>query len=302
MGEVLEHLGAGVAWEDGGVVVDATHLSSVEAPYELVRRMRASIVVLGPLLARHRRGARGDAGRRQHRLATDRPPSRRAASGWAPGSTRSTGSSSRRADGLTAASITLDYPSVGATENLMMAAVTAEGVSVIDNAAREPEIADLARVPRRRWGRGSTAPGPPRSRSKGVEALRAGRAHGDLRPDRGRNVGRGRGRHPRRHRARRRAARPPGALAGEARRGRRRDPQDRRWAARPAAGAGPGCRLRDAAVPGDRDGLPADPAGDARDGERDEHRDRERLRGAIHCTSTSCGGWAPTSAPRDTTR
>ena len=48
------------------------------------------------------------------------------------------------ADGLTAAQITLDYPSVGATENLLMAAVIADGVSVIDNAAREPEIADLA--------------------------------------------------------------------------------------------------------------------------------------------------------------
>jgi UDP-N-acetylglucosamine 1-carboxyvinyltransferase len=49
------------------------------------------------------------------------------------------------ADGLTGASITLDYPSVGATENLMMAAVAADGTTVIDNAAREPEIADLAR-------------------------------------------------------------------------------------------------------------------------------------------------------------
>jgi UDP-N-acetylglucosamine 1-carboxyvinyltransferase len=132
-----------VAWEDGGTVVDATHLSSVEAPYELVRRMRASIAVLGPLLARtgearvampggdnigsrpidlhldglRRMGARIDA---EHGFLV------------------------ARADGLTAASITLDYPSVGATENLMMAAVTAEGISVIDNAAREPEIADLA--------------------------------------------------------------------------------------------------------------------------------------------------------------
>jgi UDP-N-acetylglucosamine 1-carboxyvinyltransferase len=143
MGEVLEHLGAGVVWEDGEVVVDATRLSAVEAPYELVRRMRASIAVLGPLLARtgearvampggdnigsrpidlhldglRRMGARIDA---EHGFLV------------------------AKADGLTAASITLDYPSVGATENLLMAAVTADGVSVIDNAAREPEIADLA--------------------------------------------------------------------------------------------------------------------------------------------------------------
>ena len=143
MGDVLEHLGVGVAWTDDGVVVDATHLSSVEAPYELVRRMRASIVVLGPLLARvgearvampggdnigsrpidlhldglRRMGAEIDA---EHGFLV------------------------ARADGLTGASITLDYPSVGATENLLMAAVTADGITVIDNAAREPEIADLA--------------------------------------------------------------------------------------------------------------------------------------------------------------
>ncbi|HET9671970.1 MAG TPA: UDP-N-acetylglucosamine 1-carboxyvinyltransferase [Actinomycetota bacterium] len=144
MGEVLEHLGADVAWEGDVVTVDATTLSSVEAPYELVRQMRASIVVLGPLLARtgearvampggdnigsrpidlhldglRRMGARIDA---EHGFLV------------------------AHADGLTGASITLDYPSVGATENLMMAAIAADGVSVIDNAAREPEIADLAR-------------------------------------------------------------------------------------------------------------------------------------------------------------
>jgi len=143
MTEVLEHLGAVVSWEDGAVAVDATRLSSVDAPYELVRRMRASIAVLGPLLARtgeasvampggdnigsrpidlhleglRRMGARIDA---EHGFLV------------------------ARTDGLTGASITLDYPSVGATENLMMAAVTADGVTVIDNAAREPEITDLA--------------------------------------------------------------------------------------------------------------------------------------------------------------
>jgi UDP-N-acetylglucosamine 1-carboxyvinyltransferase len=143
MTEVLEHLGAVVSWDEGAVVVDATHLSSVDAPYELVRRMRASIAVLGPLLARtgeasvampggdnigsrpidlhleglRRMGARIDA---EHGFLV------------------------ARTDGLSGASITLDYPSVGATENLMMAAVTADGVTVIDNAAREPEITDLA--------------------------------------------------------------------------------------------------------------------------------------------------------------
>jgi UDP-N-acetylglucosamine 1-carboxyvinyltransferase len=143
MTEVLEHLGAVVSWEDGGVVVDATHLSSVDAPYELVRRMRASIAVLGPLLARIGEASvampGGDnIGSRPIDLHLE--------------GLRRMGASIdaehgflvARTDGLTGASITLDYPSVGATENLMMAAVTADGVAVIDNAAREPEITDLA--------------------------------------------------------------------------------------------------------------------------------------------------------------
>jgi UDP-N-acetylglucosamine 1-carboxyvinyltransferase len=144
MGEVLEHLGAGVEWGTGGVSVDATHLSSVEAPYELVRRMRASIVVLGPLLART-----GEA-----RVAMpggdnigSRPIDLHLEGLRRMGATIESehGFLVATADGLTGASITLDYPSVGATENLMMAAVGADGTTVIDNAAREPEIADLAR-------------------------------------------------------------------------------------------------------------------------------------------------------------
>jgi UDP-N-acetylglucosamine 1-carboxyvinyltransferase len=141
---VLEHLGAGVEWGNGGVSVDATHLSSVEAPYELVRRMRASIVVLGPLLART-----GEA-----RVAMpggdnigSRPIDLHLEGLRRMGATIESehGFLVATADGLTGASITLDYPSVGATENLMMAAVGADGTTVIDNAAREPEIADLAR-------------------------------------------------------------------------------------------------------------------------------------------------------------
>ena len=170
MGEVLEHLGAGVAWERDGVMVDATHLSSVEAPYELVRRMRASIAVLGPLLARtgearvampggdnigsrpidlhldglRRMGAEIDA---EHGFLV------------------------ARTTGLTGASITLDYPSVGATENLMMAAVAAAGRSVIDNAAREPEIMDLAAF-LAVMGAGIRGAGSATIEVEGVDALR----------------------------------------------------------------------------------------------------------------------------------
>ncbi len=143
MGEVLEHLGAGVAWDGGTVTIDATTLTSVEAPYELVRRMRASTAVLGSLLAR--------AG--QARVAMpggdeigSRPIDLHVAGlarmGAEIGSEH--GFLVARTDGLRGAAITLDYPSVGATENLMMAAVRAKGTTVIDNAAREPEIADIA--------------------------------------------------------------------------------------------------------------------------------------------------------------
>ena len=52
MAEVLEHLGAGVAWDDSTITIDTTDARGIETPYELVRKMRASIVVLGPLLAR----------------------------------------------------------------------------------------------------------------------------------------------------------------------------------------------------------------------------------------------------------
>ena len=144
MGRVLEHLGVSVTWDGDAVAIDATSITSVEAPYELVRQMRASIVVLGPLLARcgrakvslpggdeigtrpvdlHLQGLRrmGADIRLEHGFIHAEAP-----------------------NGLRGALITLDYPSVGATENLMMAAVAARGTSVIDNAAREPEIADVA--------------------------------------------------------------------------------------------------------------------------------------------------------------
>jgi UDP-N-acetylglucosamine 1-carboxyvinyltransferase len=144
MGQVLEHLGAGVAWKQGEVILDTSTLTSVEAPYELVRQMRASIVVLGPLLARagHARVAMpgGDnIGSRPIDLHINglikMGAEIRSEHGFLEAETPT---------GLQGASITLEYPSVGATENLMMAAVAARGTTVIDNAAREPEIADIA--------------------------------------------------------------------------------------------------------------------------------------------------------------
>ncbi|HYJ60715.1 MAG TPA: UDP-N-acetylglucosamine 1-carboxyvinyltransferase [Actinomycetota bacterium] len=144
MSRVLEHLGVPVTWEGDAVTIDATALTSTEAPYELVRQMRASIVVLGPLLAR--------AGRARVALPGGDEIGSRPIDLHVQGLTK-LGAEIRTEHGfvvaeaprgLRGAVITLDYPSVGATENLMMAAVAARGTTVIDNAAREPEIADVA--------------------------------------------------------------------------------------------------------------------------------------------------------------
>jgi UDP-N-acetylglucosamine 1-carboxyvinyltransferase len=143
MGEVLEHLGADVTWNGTDVAIDATALTSEEAPYELVRQMRASIVVLGPLLARRGRAQvampGGDAiGSRPIDLHV------RGLQKMGAEVHSEHGFLLASAAELRGAAITLDYPSVGATENLLMAAVAARGTTVIDNAAREPEITDLA--------------------------------------------------------------------------------------------------------------------------------------------------------------
>src|SRR5438128_3070289 len=143
MAQVLEHLGARVAWEGSTLTIDTTDADGIETPYELVRQMRASIVVLGPLLARHGRARVAmpggcNIGSRQidlHLKGLERM--------GAEFSNRH-GYLEARADKLHGTTIVLDFPSVGATENLVMAAVAATGMTVIDNAAREPEIQDLA--------------------------------------------------------------------------------------------------------------------------------------------------------------
>ena len=143
MAEMLEHFGVRVTLREGVAELDATHVDAVEAPDELVRQMRASIVVLGPLLAR--------CGRAQVSMPGGDEIGARPVDLHVRGLERM-GATIRfehgfliaEADELRGAPITLDYPSVTATENLLFAAVRARGVSVIDNAAREPEIADVA--------------------------------------------------------------------------------------------------------------------------------------------------------------
>ncbi len=144
MAEMLEHFGVRVTLRDGVAELDATDVHDAEAPDELVRQMRASIVVLGPLLAR--------CGRARVSLPGGDEIGARPVDLHVRGLERM-GASIRfehgfllaEADELRGSHITLDYPSVTATENLLFAAVRARGVTVLDNAAREPEIADVAK-------------------------------------------------------------------------------------------------------------------------------------------------------------
>lgn len=143
MAEVIERLGARVSFEGDRISIDATEDPHDEAPYELVTKMRASIQVLGPLLARLGRARvslpGGDA-------IGSRPIDLHLQGLEKMGVKFSTehGYIEARADRLRGTSVLLEFPSVGATENLIMAAVLAEGTTEVENAAREPEIQDLA--------------------------------------------------------------------------------------------------------------------------------------------------------------
>jgi UDP-N-acetylglucosamine 1-carboxyvinyltransferase len=153
MAELLTSMGARCGRPEAGTLrIGVPAELTAEAPYELVEKMRASIVVLGPLLARFgfaRVALPGgdDFGPR---------PIDMHLSGLAElGATFSTahGYIEGRCHRLSGARVVLEFPSVGATENLLMAAVLAKGTTVIDNAAREPEIADLAAYLNRMGGR-----------------------------------------------------------------------------------------------------------------------------------------------------
>lgn len=141
--EVLTRLGAEVRFEGDVLVVDTSGELRTEAPYDLVRRMRASINVLGPLLARagHARVAM-PGGCNIGNRTIDMHESGLAQLGVT--FTFDHGYLEGVAERLVGKRVLLDFPSRGATENLMTAAVLAEGVTVIENAAREPDIVDLA--------------------------------------------------------------------------------------------------------------------------------------------------------------
>lgn len=142
MGKALEVLGARVKLQQGCISIDAGSVSGWEVGNDLARLLRASNLVMGPLLGRFRqfRVAKPggcDIGSRPLDLHIKGFQLLGAEVNFEHGYVEA------RADKLKGADIHLDFPSVGATENIMMAAATAEGVTIIRNAAREPEIVDL---------------------------------------------------------------------------------------------------------------------------------------------------------------
>ncbi len=142
--EVLEHLGAKVeTLEEGTLKITAKDITSCEAPYDLARKMRASFLVMGPLLARCGEARISMPG--GCAIGT-RPIDLHLKGFKALGAEIHMGHGfvEAKAEKLVGAKIYLDFPSVGATENIMMAAVLAEGETIIENAAEEPEITDLA--------------------------------------------------------------------------------------------------------------------------------------------------------------
>lgn len=171
MGKVLKRMGATIeVVDEHSLVIDTSSVDSWEAPYELVAKMRASTAVMGPLLGRFGRAKIAmpggcNLGARKidmHILGLE-----------ALGVEFDTDHGYIYADaskGLTGTSVTLEFASVGATENLIMAAVKAKGETVIDNAAREPEIVDLANM-LNKMGAKITGAGTPVVTIEGVDEL-----------------------------------------------------------------------------------------------------------------------------------
>ncbi len=143
--KVLETLGATVEGNGNVVRIDTSDVNNVEATYDLVKTMRASVLVLGPLLARHGRARVSLPGG----CAIGARPINLHLKGLAAMGadiTLTHGYVEATAKKLKGARINFDISTVGGTEHLMMAAATARGETVLENAAREPEIVDLAGI------------------------------------------------------------------------------------------------------------------------------------------------------------
>jgi UDP-N-acetylglucosamine 1-carboxyvinyltransferase len=182
MAELLRQHGTVVEARKGGYTLTSKNITNLTAPYDLVRQMRASVVVLGPLLSRFGQAkvslpggcAIGTRPIDMHLHALEQMGAKiELKEGYV--------FAKAPKDGLHGAEIQFDKVSVGATENILMAATLAKGTTIINNAAREPEIGDLVQC-LRSMGAKIEGKGTDRLIIKGVEALH-GTSHAVL-PDR----------------------------------------------------------------------------------------------------------------------
>ncbi len=143
MGRLFVNLGADFSFKEGTVSIDTSSIKNFDAPYDLVKTMRASVLVLGPLIAKYGRAkvslpggcAIGERPINLHLMGLEKMgASIKLESGYV----------IAKAGRLSGATIYFDIPSVTATENIMMAATLAKGTTIIENSAREPEVVDLA--------------------------------------------------------------------------------------------------------------------------------------------------------------
>ncbi|MBC7386774.1 MAG: UDP-N-acetylglucosamine 1-carboxyvinyltransferase [Cryobacterium sp.] len=166
---VLNHLGLASTFENGVMTLDATKIATVDAPYDLVRKMRASVLVLGPLLAREGRAkvslpggcAIGARPIDFHLSALEKLGAKITLEG---------GYVIAEAKRLRGNRVAFEFPSVGATENAMMAATLADGETLLENCAKEPEIVDLA-ISLRSMGAKIEGEGTEHIRIQGVNSL-----------------------------------------------------------------------------------------------------------------------------------
>ncbi|HCR3186249.1 TPA: UDP-N-acetylglucosamine 1-carboxyvinyltransferase [Enterococcus faecalis] len=173
MNQVIKHLNVAIDFDEDAneVTIDATQPLGIEANYEYVSKMRASIVVMGPLLARNGHAKVAMPGG----CAIGKRPIDLHLKGFqALGAKiiQKNGYIEAIADELIGNTIYLDFPSVGATQNIMMAAVRAKGTTIIENVAREPEIVDLANL-LNKMGANVIGAGTETMRIEGVDKLHA---------------------------------------------------------------------------------------------------------------------------------
>ncbi|HMK43363.1 MAG TPA: UDP-N-acetylglucosamine 1-carboxyvinyltransferase [Dissulfurispiraceae bacterium] len=143
MGRLLSHMGADYRFTRGSVILDSAHVRTFEAPYDLVKTMRAAVLVLGPLVARFGKArvslpggcAIGARPINLHLMGLEKMGAK---------ISLESGYVHAKANRLKGAAISFDMPTVTGTENLMMAACLAKGTTILENAAREPEVKDLA--------------------------------------------------------------------------------------------------------------------------------------------------------------